>query len=141
MPTRQSQDGVWIHPSRLPLGSGWEGHCTAPGHEGAVPDVAQLQDGCNLGYATCSRLPQQRPWDAVRFAVSGEQDSRITLSYVCEKSHLPCDHGKLEYGSDHWLTSHSDPRIQKMAECFLASWLQKKQSSSDSQSENIHERN
>ncbi len=141
MPTRRSENIVWIHPSRLPLGSGWEGQCTAPGHEGTVPDIQQLQDGCNLGYATCSRLPQQPVWDAVRFAVSGEQESRISLSYVCEKNHLPCEHGRLEYvvSVDRWARSHNDPRIQKMAECFMASWLQKTRSHSILQSESLHD--
>jgi len=143
MPTRRSQDGVWIHPARLPLGCGWEGHCTAPGYEGTIPDVEQLQGGCNLGYATCPRLPQQRTWDAVRFAVAGEQESRISLSYVCEKNHLPCEHGRLEYivQADQWVLPHSDPRIQRLAECFLASWLQRTRPQPDLQSESIHERN
>ena len=142
MPTRQACEAVWIHPSRLPLGCGWEGHCTAPGYEGTIPEAQQLQDGCNLGYATCSRLPQQRSWDAVRFAVSGEQESRISLSYVCEKNYLPHEHGRLEYAvnSNRWLSTHNDPRIQKMAECFMASWLQKSRRPSDPQSEIIDER-
>jgi hypothetical protein len=141
MPIRQSHDIAWIHPSRLPLGCGWEGHCTAPGYEGTVPDAQQLQDGCNLGYATCSRLPQQRAWDAVRFAVSGEQESRISLSYVCEKNHLPCEHGRLEYvvDSDQWIGKHNDARIQKMVECFVASWLQKTRPPSDRQIAITHE--
>jgi hypothetical protein len=106
-----------------------------------MPDAQQLQDGCNLGYATCSRLPQQRAWDAVRFAVSGEQESRISLSYVCERNHLPCEHGRLEYvvDSDQWLGKHNDPRIQKMVECFVASWLQKTRPPSDRQNEITHE--
>jgi hypothetical protein len=141
MPTRRSENGLWIHPSRLPLGCGWEGQCSAPGYEGTLPDTQQLQDGCNLGYAKCSRLPQQRLWDAVRFAVSGEQESRISLSYVCEKNHLPCEHGRLEYvvALDRWALSHSDPRIQKMAECFMASWLQKTRFRSNPQSESLHD--
>jgi hypothetical protein len=141
MPTQKSENGQWIHPSRLPLGCGWEGQCTAPGYEGTVPDAQQLQDGCNLGYATCSRLPQHRSWDAIRFAVSNEQESRISLSYVCEKNHLPCEHGRLEYvvPVDRWVLSHGDPRIQKMAECFVASWLQKTRSHSSPQSESLND--
>jgi hypothetical protein len=143
MPTRRSEEGVWIHPSRLPLGCGWEGHCTAPGYEGTIPDIQQLQDACNLGYANCSRLPQQRAWDAVRFAVSGEQESHISLSYVCEKNHLPCEHGQLEYvvPARQWVTPHGDPRVQRMAECFVEVWLRKTRSQSDRQDENLHERN
>jgi hypothetical protein len=75
--------------------------------------------------------------------VSGEQESRISLSYVCEKNHLPCEHGRLEYvvPGDQWVMPHGDPRIQRLAQCFLASWLEKKRSQPDPQSENIHERN
>ena len=57
----QKLDGAWLHPSRLPLGAGWDGHCSAPGHEGARPSDQELQEFCNLGYAAkCSRLPAER---------------------------------------------------------------------------------
>jgi hypothetical protein len=143
MPTRRSEDGAWLHPSRLPLGSGWQGRCTAPGYEGTLPSAQQLQEGCNLGYAVCPRLPQQRAWDAIRFAVSWEQESRICLSYVCERNQLPGENGELEFVVEdgEWVQPHSDPRIQRMAECFLDSWLQRMRPapSTDSQSESIHE--
>ena len=42
---------MWIHPSRLPLGAGWQGDCTAHGTTAAIPDGDQLA-GCNLGYAS-----------------------------------------------------------------------------------------
>lgn len=125
MPTRKSEDAMWIHPSRLPLGAGWDGNCTAPSANGAIPARDQL-DHCNLGYASdCPRLPKERKWDAVRFAVASEHESRICLTYVCERNHLPSQHGRLEYSMvhDRWLSSHEDIRIQKMAECFLDSWL------------------
>ena len=145
MPTQRSQDGVWLHPARLPLGAGWDGHCTAPGYEGTPPATQQLHDGCNLGYAVCSRLPQQRAWDAVRFVVSREHESRICLSYVCEKDHLPGEDGRLEYliGDGQWVKPHDDPRIQRMAECFVESWLHRTRPTSaiDLQSENLDERN
>jgi hypothetical protein len=127
MPTRKSNDGAWMHPARLPLGAGWEGHCTAPGAEGAVPAGAELHL-CNLGYATeCPRLPKDRVSDAVRFAIVSEQSSGIRLAYVCEKEHLPGEHGRLEYrtATHSWLTPHPDERIQKMAECFVDSWQAK----------------
>jgi hypothetical protein len=125
MPTRKSESGEWLHPSRLPLGGGWDGICMAPGHEGAIPQAEQLQNGCNLGYAAgCPQLPAQREWDAVRFVVTRERASRVCLSYVCEKNHLPGDHGLLEYSltANQWTNCHPDPRIQKQAECFLDSW-------------------
>ena len=127
MPTRKSENCTYIHPSRLPLGTGWEGNCTAPGAEGTMPASDELTH-CNLGYATaCPRLPKERKWDAVRFAVTNDHDSRVCVAYVCEKNHLPSEHGCLEYSVvlSRWLSSHNDTRIQRMAECFLESWLVK----------------
>jgi len=145
MPVGRSEDGVWLHPSRLPLGSGWAGHCTAQGYEGALPDTRQLQEECNLGYAaTCPRLPGHRPWDAVRFVVFSEHESRICLAYVCERDHLPAEHGKLEYriGAQQWANPHFDPRIQRMAQCFLESWFEKSRRppAANPQRESVHER-
>ena len=144
MPIRRSEDAAWLHPSRLPLGSGWEGYCTAPGHEGAIPEPQRLHEECNLGYAsTCPHLPEGRAWDAVRFAVSREHESRIWLAYVCERSHLPAAHGNLEYRihDAQWSSLHPDPRIQRMAECFLESWLRKTRPAipDQAQSENTYE--
>ncbi len=74
----------------------------------------------------------------MRFAVSAPNDPRLTrndvagrilvLRYVCEKSHLPVEHGDLEFdlSGATWVRQHSDPRIQKMADCFLDSYLKKK---------------
>jgi hypothetical protein len=74
----------------------------------------------------------------VRFAVSAPNDTRLkrndvagrilVLRYVCEKNHLPVEHGDLEFDLSHatWVRQHSDPRIQKMADCFLDSYLKKK---------------
>lgn len=91
-------------------------------------------------------------WDAVRFAVTSEHESRICLAYVCEKDHLPSAHGRLEYSviQSRWLSSHPDLRIQKMAECFLESWFAKSRRSDDAETaaedekeitQPIHERN
>jgi hypothetical protein len=145
MPVERLQTGAWPHPARLPLGCGWSGHCTAPGHQGEVPTQDILEAFCNLGYAgRCRWAPQDRPWDAVRFAVSAPSDSAVKeagknlknrapaqtlrLDYVCERSHLPVAHGELEFDLSRsvWLRSHADTRIQKMAECFLESYLEKK---------------
>jgi hypothetical protein len=120
-------DGPWAHPWRLPLGNGWQGYCTAPGHEGAVPEDEQLHSGCNLGYANCGRLPQERASDAVRFSIAGNDEHQVVVQYVCEIAHRPGQHGRLEYLVDRrtWLQPHPDRRIQKMAECFVESYFQK----------------
>jgi hypothetical protein len=73
-------------------------------------------------------LPKERPCDSVRFGVAGDSGTRTSLQFVLESAHQPAGHGCLEYdplmGS--WRTSHPDPRIQKMAECFLQSYLERK---------------
>jgi hypothetical protein len=154
MPVEKLENGVWPHPSRLPLGGGWSGRCTAPGHEGEVPAQLALQEFCNLGYAAkCGRLPPHRAWDAVRFAVtSGAQiesgqgspsndgegndldrtrrlPNRIVhLRYVCERDHQPVEDGRLEFdaGGARWVQRHADDRVQKMAECYMESHLAKR---------------
>lgn len=140
MPTRKSEDAIWIHPSRLPLGAGWEGNCTASGAEVSIPPGDQLAH-CNLGYASeCPRLPKERKWDAVRFAVTSEHESRICLAYVCERNHLPSEHGRLEYSVAHgrWLSLHGDLRIQRMAECFIDAWLLKSRRASGADTADEH---
>lgn len=142
MPVAKLEDGAWPHPGRLPLGCGWTGHCTAPGHEGEVPPREALEQFCNLGYAeNCGRLPRERAWDAVRFAVSVKQQPEtrgngveiapnrtIQVEYVCELGHRPKDHGKLEFDGQAmlWVRQHSDSRLQKMAECFLETYVMKR---------------
>jgi hypothetical protein len=137
MPVAKLEDGAWPHPGRLPLGCGWSGHCTAPGHEGEVPPREALEEFCNLGYAErCGRLPRERAWDAVRFAVSLQRPADIVpnriiqVEYVCEHQHRPKDHGKLEFDGQamEWVGRHADCRIQKMAECFLETYLSRKKS-------------
>jgi hypothetical protein len=142
MPIEKLEGGAWLHPARLPLGAGWSGHCAAPGHEGTVPAQDVLHDFCNLGYATkCNWLPQQRAWDAVRFAVTAEPNTVsvnadrvpgrvLRLRYICERDHRPIEHGTLEFDVQQatWIVRHNDTRVQKMAECFLESYLRKKKS-------------
>jgi hypothetical protein len=139
MPVSHLEGGTWPHPARLPLGCGWSGHCTAPGHEGQIPQVEILEAFCNLGYASgCTWAPAERSWDAVRFAVSAPGESGrdkvscatrvLTLRYVCERGNRPVDHGELQFDLPRamWIAPHHDARIQKMAECFLETYLKKK---------------
>jgi hypothetical protein len=135
MPVEKLEDGDWLHASRLPLGCGWTGHCTAPGYENAVPSPEELRDFCNLGYAeNCGRLPRERAWDSVRFGArtapnNGKNFSgRIHIHYVCERDHRPVEHGTLKFDTTttRWELTHSDDRVQRMAECFLASYMEKR---------------
>lgn len=142
MPLTKLENGNWPHPARLPLGGGWSGHCTAPGHEQESPALDVVQAFCNLGYASgCEWAPRERECDAVRFAVSAPADSSgfkkqsigtpariLRLTYVRERDNLPVTHGELQFDLSQaaWLRPHEDARIQKMAECFLDSYLKRK---------------
>jgi hypothetical protein len=134
MPTDKLENGAWLHAERLPLGCGWTGHCTAPGHESTVPSEEELRDFCNLGYATaCVRLPQQRSWDSVRFSAKTVAEKNtgpifIQIQYSCERDHRPVEHGSLEFHSaqSRWKQMHHDTRVQRMAECFLQSYVEKR---------------
>ncbi len=126
MPTCKLEGGPWLHPSRLPLGGGWSGTCSAPGHEGSQPTDVELRALCNLGYAAnCTRLPRERTCDAVRFSLASDRGAQLFLWFVCETGHRPAGHGTLEYdvALGRWVSTHPDPRIQKMAECYLESYL------------------
>jgi hypothetical protein len=135
MPVEKLGNGIWLHAGRLPLGCGWSGQCTAPGHEGESPSHDELREFCNLGYAeACGKLPRARAWDSVRFAartVSRDVNglgARIQIRYVCERAHRPAEHGTLEFDAVEVQCAepHRDRRVQRMAECFLESFLEKK---------------
>jgi hypothetical protein len=136
MPVRRLENGNWLHAGRLPLGCGWSGLCTASGHEGEAPSQDELQKFCNLGYAEgCGRFPRERAWDSVRFAArTVESDgkngkrARIQVRYICEREHRPAEHGMLVFDPTEarWEHSHHDSRLQRMAECFLESYVEKR---------------
>lgn len=135
MPVQKLENGTSPHAARLPLGCGWSGHCTAPGYEGETPSQEELSEFCNLGYAHgCARLPEERAWDSVRFAgrtvgsTKAGSGDRIQVKYVCERRHLPGEHGMLEFclAEGRWLEPHRDRRVQRMAECFLESYFEKR---------------
>ena len=129
VPTEKWDGGGWIHPSRLPLGGGWRGHCAALGHDQVQPEENQVREFCNLGYASkCSRLPKERRYDAVRFCVVKDSGSHLLLSFVGEAAHLPVDHSHLEYDTSlqQWILPYPDPHIQRMADCFVQAYLQRR---------------
>lgn len=129
MPTEQLEGGNWLHPSRLPLGGGWAGYCCASGDGRTQPTPGELREFCNLGYAaSCSRLPGERNADALRFTVIRDDGTQLTVMFVFELAHRPAGHGTLQYDlrKDTWLSSHPEPRIQKMAECYLESYLHRR---------------
>lgn len=130
MPTLKAEQGSWPHPSRLPLGAGWKGYCTAKGHADEQPDEQVLRDSCNLGYASnCAWRPSHSVCDTVRFAVKKESESRILITFVCEKDHRPGTCGVLEFDvlKRKWPSPHPDSRIQRMADCFVESYFERRQ--------------
>jgi hypothetical protein len=112
-----------------------------------LPAQDVLESFCNLGYAGgCAWTPRERAWDAVRFSVAapsrrdkgqgectteslnarnGDAAQILHLIYVCERDHRPVEHGDLEFDLPKLScqSPHPNPQIQKMAECFLQSYL------------------
>lgn len=124
----RADDIAFPYPARLPLGASWRGVCSAPGHEQAQLDPKELEC-CNLGYAkSCPRLPKERACDAVRFSISGDSDGTIVLQYVLETAYLPTGNGFLKYDErvKGWTSPHPDELIQRKAECFLQSYLERR---------------
>lgn len=129
-PAEKSQTVAWAFPSRLPLGSGFCGSCRANGQE-STPSDGEIRDFCNLGYAAgCSRFPEERRADCLRFVVADDDASagRIVLAYIYEREHTPVEHGRLEYdcASQSWLAMLSDACGQRQAECFLSVYLERR---------------
>jgi hypothetical protein len=136
----QRFEADWPFPQRLPLGAGWSGTCTAPGHAGVQPNENELKDGCNLGYAKkCDRLPPERHADAVRFVLGEQCDGVLRVLFACERDYLPAGHGELRFNTVNgaWTLKHSDPRIQRMAKCYVQAQMERRAgiagSNSDSQ--------
>ena len=129
-PTRRMEQTLWPHPSRLPLGDGFEGVCSAEPANEVRPADATLQEYCNLGYARgrCSRFPPGAEPDAVRFALSGDEDGIVRIYYVLEKDHRPHEHGPLEYdaGRRTFASPHPDRVIGRQAEAFVESYLRRR---------------
>ncbi len=112
----------WPFPHRLPLGAGWSGTCTAPGHVNIRPSDEELKSGCNMGYAhSCARLPADRPADAIRFVMGEEGKGIQRVRFACERDYLPAGSGDLIYevATGTWLQKHRDARIQRMVECYV----------------------
>ena len=85
-------------------------------------------DHCNLGYPRCDRVPEQRHADAVRFSVAASSDAQVVLLYACELDHHPAEHGRMEFDlrAGKWSATGVDSRIQRMAECYLEAYLERK---------------
>jgi hypothetical protein len=101
------------------------GRCGARDTE-HLPAEAEVREFCNLGYALkCSRLPIDRSFDAVRFAIASDRGERLLVSFVGEAAHLPVESLQMEYDASlgQWSVPHPDARIQKLADCYVQAYL------------------
>ena len=64
----------------------------------------------------------------MRFSLACDLGAQLELWFVCEIAHRPAAHGKLAYDRalGQWISAHPDARIQKMADCYLQSYLLRK---------------
>ncbi len=117
-------EGAWNFPDRLPLAAGFSGICGAPGQMLVRPTDDELHHHCNLGHATCSRLPQDRHADAVRFSAKATGNLTIFVRYVFELRCRPAGGGTLEYDerAQRWTTVIEDEKLHRQADCFLRAW-------------------
>jgi len=128
VPTERADDLALPHLARLPLGTAWRGVCGVPEHKHDVLENHDLES-CNLGYAlSCSRLPEKRTCDAVRFGVVKESAINILVQVVFEAQHRPAGLDSLEYDltSNTWNRPHIDARVQTQAQCFLQAHLERR---------------
>jgi hypothetical protein len=106
------------------LGDGYQGRCTAPGQESYAPNTDELRQWCNLGYAArCPRLPQERVADSNRFRVT-QTGAQLVVLHCSERGHAPVAQATLLFdpATKICLNPHSDPCVQRQAECALESW-------------------
>ena len=94
----------------------------------STPAEMDLKEFCNLGYAQqCEKLPAHRRADSVRFSVANDARSLIRLNYSCELNHAPVEHGVLDYDCEarSWQVAHQDACIQRQAECYVETYLER----------------
>jgi hypothetical protein len=123
IPVKRCESELWRHRARLPLGDGYEGRCGAPGYEAAAPTEDQLKTGCNLGNSRCSRLPEDRAHDSVRFHVRSDQGVQLTVSYCAERDHHPRASGLLQFdaASGNFVAATAEASLLRLAHAFVQS--------------------
>jgi hypothetical protein len=111
------------------LGDAFGGTCHAQPSELTQPTEPRQRELCNCGYARgrCDRFPGGDA-DAVRFSVTGDTPSQLSLIYVVEKDHAPAEFGTLQYSVDGALLEGpniGEVRVQQ-ARAFLQSYLRRR---------------
>ena len=127
IPEKRCETELWTHRTRLPLGDGYAGSCSAPGHEGATPSEEELKSACNLGNSRCCRLPEDRALDSVRFHVKFDEGTLLGLSYCTEREHHPREHGMLQFdaASGTFIAASTESAVLRLAQAFIQSHLQR----------------
>ena len=84
-------------------------------------DTGILQPWLRNGLSASS---PRRDWDAIRFSVARASQEQVTICFVCELAHAPVEHGKLMFdlASEAWLNAHPDPRVLRLATCYLQTY-------------------
>ena len=130
MPSRRLEITGWVRPPRFPLGDLFGGACHARPADIIEPPEAHQRELCNCGYAKgrCDRFPGGGAADAVRFSITDDTPTRVSLVYVVEKDHAPAEFGTLEYSVDDARLDGpivSDVLAQQ-ARAFLESYLSRR---------------
>ena len=127
IPEKRSESELWQHRARLPLGDGYEGHCSVHGQENVKLTDEELKSACNLGNACCSRLPADRALDSVRFHVKQDSGSALLVQFCTERDHRPREHGLLQFdtSSGTFVASATQPAIVRLAQAFVQSHLER----------------
>jgi len=114
----------------LPLGDSFLGVCLADPRQPVDPEESRL-GLCNLGYARgeCPRFPAEAA-DAVRFALSRDNQQSLQIYYVLERGHHPVEHGELTFLTGEQVLSPPilNPVLDRQAAAYAASYLRRKES-------------
>ena len=108
---------------RPPLGRLWDGRCAAASTlTAAPPDM--VGEGCNFGYAACSRRPSDSA-SAVRFVIVGDRDGCVVLRWSLERDCLPVEHGEATYHrvSGRWEGVAQDSTLARQALAYITDYL------------------
>lgn len=129
-PVERFAEKMWSKPPRLPLGDPYLGICCVDPLREWRPDEATLREFCNQGNARgkCSRFPTGAGPDAVRFAVTGDREGTVTISYVVEKDRAPSEHGTLEYSTDGagFQPNNASGLLERQAQAYAESYMRRK---------------
>jgi hypothetical protein len=130
VPSRRLEIAGWVRPPRFPLGDPFGGACHARSGDVIEPPEARQRELCNCGYARgrCDRFPGDSAADAVRFSVTDETLTRVSVVYVVEKDHAPAEFGTLEYAIEESRLEgpHISDVLVQQARAFLESYLSRR---------------